>query len=271
MTTNSIIHISDLSFSYVQKEMVLKDISFNMPRGSLLGVIGPNGGGKTTLMNLLIGLLPWQTGTYLLAGQEVDHKHFPFHHFAYLPQIHQLNKLIPLKVSELLLMEISKQRDKKKAQEQVEQMLVKMDITHLSNRYIRELSGGETQKVHLAKAFIKEPQVLILDEPSNTLDSKGVDSLTTTIKELVIQKNLCAIIVDHNINQVLKHCDRILCLNKNHHWHDEGHKLTSEVLESIYHCEFEHLLIHELAPHKGHRPCESDHMAHHHDAKKERS
>ncbi|MBY0416134.1 MAG: ATP-binding cassette domain-containing protein, partial [Bdellovibrionales bacterium] len=108
-----------------------------------------------------------------------------------------------------------------------------------------KLSGGEKQRVLIARAMIQKPKLLLLDEPTKGLDSNGQDQLLALIETIKKRDNTAVMIVDHNINQIIKSCQNILCLNRHSHWHDHRDFLTKNILEDIYHCEFEHLLIHE--------------------------
>ena len=250
--SSPLIDIKNLSFSYSSKDVVLKSINLELHSGEILGVIGPNGGGKSTLLNILAGIIPFKKGTFLIDGKNVKKSKFPYNLFSYIPQVEALNPHLPMKVSELLDLEFINSNS---SYADPDELLRKLKATHLKNKLISQLSGGERQRVLLVRALIKKPKILVLDEPTTALDANGVDQLITLIQELS-KEDMGIIIVDHNINQVLKHANKILCLNKTHHWHDFKENLTRNVLESIYHCEYEHLLIHENV--------HSDVQGHHH-------
>ena len=248
-----VLEINQIHFKY-QKELILKDISFNLKKGDLLGIIGPNGGGKSTLLKLIAGILNPTQGNI----------NRPSKGMAYIPQKDQLVQQIPMTIEDFLKlsrlpMDLCQRRE-------IEEALSKVDLKKPLETDLSELSGGEYQRVLLAKAYLAKVQLIIMDEPTKGLDGKGQDKLLELLKELTQVQNAGVVLVDHNIGQVLKHCDRILCLNKSFHWHDTANMVDSKVLEATYQCEFEHILIHEhggdiLHHHHHHEnePCEHDH------------
>jgi len=258
-----IIEVSDLSYSYEKNKKVLNNISFSLEKGQSLGILGPNGGGKSTLLKILVGLLEKQSGTIKVHSQaiEAEDQH-PRHLFAYVPQFTTLNNILPVRVRDLL--DFGSLLGK--ASLSIDETLDIVAMTHKKDELVSVLSGGEKQRVLLAKALIHGPEILVLDEPTNGLDSTGQDQLLEILNNIKKEKQTGVIIVDHNINQILRHCDKILCLNNSSHWHNNKDLLTKSILESIYHCEFEHILIHEKSgeqqEHHEHHQCET-HGAHH--------
>jgi zinc transport system ATP-binding protein len=274
-----LLEVQNVHFSYSSAQSpskkVLHDISFKLHEGECLGILGPNGGGKSTLLKLLMGELVPQSGkiTYH-ASSDVRpvKKHFwrPYSRpFSYLPQKAQLNDLIPLTVYEFVKLGLL-HRDHPPmdgSQEEhflIGDMLEKVGLSHLTRRSFRELSGGEKQRVLLAKAFIQGRSILILDEPHAALDRQGLDLSFSLIKGFMKEHKLGLILVDHNIPELIEHCHWVLCLNKTHHWHDKKGQLNQKILESIYHCEFEHLLLHEHQhPLPLHQHCDHGDDSHH--------
>jgi ABC-type Mn2+/Zn2+ transport system ATPase subunit len=240
-----ILRADKLSYSYDDLDPILKDISFSLSRGESLGVLGPNGGGKSTLMKIIAGLLKASSGKIYFNGKEASaYEHgYPFHLFSYVPQSSELNATMPVKVNEFL--DFSMSLYKIKNNKLIDELLEMVGISHKKNSLLAKLSGGEKQRVLIARAMIHKPQILLLDEPTKGLDSKGQDQLLALIETIKKRDGTAVMIVDHNINQIIKSCQNILCLNRNYHWHDHKDFLTKNILEDIYHCEFEHLLIHE--------------------------
>jgi zinc transport system ATP-binding protein len=240
-----ILKADKISFSYNGEGPTLKDISFSLFSGESLGVLGPNGGGKTTLMKIIVGLLRADSGELFFEGKASnDYKNYPFELFSYVPQNSELNTILPVKVSEY--MEFAKSLHKKNnSLVDTDELLDLVGILHKKDSLISKLSGGEKQRVLLARALINRPKLLLLDEPTKGLDSKGRDQLLAIIEKIKTRDKTAVMIVDHNINQIIKNCHKILCLNRTYHWHDHRDMLTKNILEDVYHCEFEHLLIHE--------------------------
>ena len=188
---------------------------------------------------------------------------------AYLPQKDIAQAGLPLTVTELLFAPPFKGK-----KEDVTSALKQVDMLHKESELVSELSGGEYQRVLLAKVVLNKPQLVVLDEPTKGLDGKGQDQLLSLIQKIKKDQNMSILMVDHNIQQVLKHCDRLLCLNRSFHWHDTKELVNKEILESTYHCEFEHLAIHEQGGdilNHPHEHCGLDHHEdHNHHEKKEK-
>lgn len=244
MTVSSpILKADKICFSYNGDAPTLKDISFSLSAGESLGVLGPNGGGKSTLMKIISGLLKQDSGDLFFEGKNSkDFKRYPFEKFSYVPQNSELNTILPVKVYEY--MEFARSLFKDNTTD-VNQLLELVGILHKKNALISALSGGEKQRVLLARALINKPKLLLLDEPSKGLDSNGQDQLLAIIEKIKGRDKTAVMIVDHNITQTIRNCHKILCLNGTYHWHDHRDLLTKNILEDVYHCEFEHLLIHE--------------------------
>lgn len=257
-----ILRADKISYSYDGQDPILKDISFALRSGESLGVLGPNGGGKSTLMKIIAGLLKPTSGELYFNGKPLSSfDGHPFHLFSYVPQASELNPTMPVKVGEFLDFSVS--LFKIKNPKLIDELLELVGIAHKKNSLLSKLSGGEKQRVLIARAMIQKPQILLLDEPTKGLDSKGQDQLLSLIETIKTRDHTAVMIVDHNINQIIKSCQNILCLNRNYHWHDHKDFLTKNILEDVYHCEFEHLLIHEKDlgaehPHD-HHFCEHDH------------
>jgi len=260
-----ILRADKISFSYQPNQAILKDISFSLEKGESLGVIGPNGGGKSTLMKIIAGILKPTSGDIYFAGIPArQFKTYPYHFFSYVPQTSELNQSLPVKVYEFLDFTFSLHKNKPELKldgTTIDRLLDLVGIAHKKNEHISELSGGEKQRVLIARALIQKPMLLLLDEPTKGLDSNGQDQLLGLLEKIKNQDKTAIVIVDHNINQIIRSCRKILCLNRTFHWHDHRDFLTKNVLENIYHCEFEHLLIHDKDEGRAHDHefCDHDH------------
>jgi zinc transport system ATP-binding protein len=252
-----ILRAEKLSFSYDdQVEPILKDISFSLKKGTSLGVLGPNGGGKSTLMKVIAGLLKPSSGEIYFDEKPLSSfDKYPYSIFSYVPQSSELNTTMPVKVSEFLDFSLSLYKIKNPGL--AKELLDLVGMFHKKDSLLSKLSGGEKQRVLIARALIQKPKLLLLDEPTKGLDSNGQDQLLSLIETIKKRDQTSVMIVDHNINQIIKSCQNILCLNRHSHWHDHRDFLTKNILEDIYHCEFEHLLIHE-------KDLEEDHPHDHH-------
>lgn len=256
----SILKAQNICFSYENSsELILKDISFEVLDSESLGILGPNGGGKSTLMKLIAGLLKPTSGEFFYnCIKYIPGSTFPHSLMAYVPQSSELNTVLPINVFDFLKI-ASKTQKLANAEKRINELLALVDISHKKNSLLDQLSGGEKQRVLIAKALIHSPQLILLDEPMKGLDSNGQDQLQALLKDIQEVHKTAIVMVDHNISQIIKTCDKILCLNRTSHWHNNKELLTQNILEDIYHCEFEHLLIHEKDNIPSHSFCDHDH------------
>ena len=267
MNDNSILKAENVSYSYDGIHLVLKDVSFSINSGESLGVLGPNGGGKSTLMKIIAGLVKLKSGKiYFNNTLASDFNSYPYHLFSYVPQNSELNTTLPVSVEEYMVFTSSLYSDSQKKISN-DELLKLVGMLEKKHFLISALSGGERQRVLIARSLISSPQLILLDEPTKGLDSNGQDQLLSIIQDIQTTHKTAIMIVDHNINQIIKNCHKILCLNRSLHWHDHKEMLTKDVLENIYHCEFEHLLIHEKDLNTNHivhdhHFCDHDHTHH---------
>lgn len=260
--------VSGLSFSYQEGADVLKEVSFKVGPGEILGILGPNGGGKSTLLKLITGALKPQKGEILFKDSNGHKISRP--RMSYIPQREAINLSYPMTVEELL-MSARIPQESLITHEEVEAALKKVSFQKPIDQKIATLSGGEFQRILLAKAWLYKANIILMDEPTKGLDGVGQDKLLKLVQEFKTENKAAILLVDHNIAQVLRHGDRLLCLNKTFHWHNHKDSLEKNVLENTYHCEFEHLMIHEL---KGnilehdHHHCDGHHHNHDDEEKK---
>jgi len=251
------IKLENLTFSYpIDNTLVLKNISLQLNARESLGIIGPNGGGKSTLLKVILGLIstPHQGKVFFENIEIKSPSDFPKNVLGYLPQHQLVNFVLPIQVYELLEL-IENDKTKIKA------ALDRVDLWNLRHKLLRELSGGQRQRALLAQALVKTPRLLILDEPTQGLDSHAQDLLHKIIANYKNEFDAGIIIVDHNIKQTLQFCDKVICLNLGLHWHNEKNLLTQDIINSLYHCELEHQMIHESKPdsvHSHHHSCDHE-------------
>lgn len=238
-----LVELGQVQFSYQEGHPLFKNLNLCLDAGEILGIIGPNGSGKTTFLKIILGLLHPQQGEVHLVESAL---------YSYLPQSSELNDQLPLCVEDLIEMgsyALSPEEQKKCLP--TDELLDIVGLKHKRKQRLNTLSGGEKQRVLIARALKKNPKLLILDEPSKGLDKKSLDQ----IFELFIQlkkRGTALVLVDHHIQQITNVSDRILCLGHHQHWHDKSEYLNKSILEDIYDCELELALL-KGQEHSGHR------------------
>ena len=226
----------------------LDEVNLAVPEGDFLGIIGPNGGGKSTLLKALLGLIVPNTGSISIFGKEpADASRL----LGYVPQFSRFDRHFPASVMEVALMGCLPSRltafFRYSAQDRklVEDILVQLDIYDLKDRQIGRLSGGQLQRVLIARALAAQPKLLLLDEPTASVDSRSKDQIYGLLKEL--NQKLTVIIVTHDVNVISSHIRTIACLDQRLHYHGET-ELNEPVIEKVYGCPVE--LIAHGVPHR---------------------
>ncbi|MDP1760414.1 MAG: metal ABC transporter ATP-binding protein [Candidatus Woesebacteria bacterium] len=215
---NTIIEVKNLSVRYGLTE-ALNDISCNIEKGDFVGLVGPNGGGKTTLAKAILGLLPVSSGKISLFEQGIT-TFCDFKKIGYLPQKHTgINPLFPASVEEVVLLGIlsAKKWPKKINRDdwlKVNTLLKNLGIANLKGKLISELSGGQQQKVMLARALVSEPELLILDEPSTALDPNSREQFFVLLKELNSQKHTTIILITHDTGYIGQYANKVLYIDR---------------------------------------------------------
>ena len=227
-----IIKIEHLSAAYDGKQ-VLNDINLTVYQDDYLGIIGPNGGGKTTLMRLILGLKKPTEGKIRFFKDAQEVKEITM---GYLPQYNDLDKQFPISVYEVVLSGLSKSkglfsRYSKAQHQQVTDTLERMQLIELKDRHIGALSGGQLQRVLLARAIVSKPDVLILDEPNTYIDRRFQKQMYEMLEQ--INKECAIIIVSHDIAEVLNNVKHIACVNRHLHYHDTA-DMPREKLEEHF-------------------------------------
>lgn len=242
-----IIQLEDIYAAY-EKKVVLKNVNLKVYDKDFLGVIGPNGGGKTTLIKIILGVLKPQKGIirFFRNGKKV-----PGITMGYLPQYNSIDKKFPISVHEVILSGLSGQKPllrnfNRGEREQVQNILIKMGLEGLENRPIGQLSGGQLQRALLGRAIVSNPDVVILDEPNTYIDKRFEAKLYELLEE--INKERAIILVSHDIGTVLQNVKTIACVNETVDYHPDT-EITSEWLETHFGCPIE-LLGHGNLPHR---------------------
>ena len=231
------IEASKLSFSYGNKK-ILNNISFKIFENDRLCIIGPNGSGKTTLLKSLCNILDFQ-GSVLIDGKNIKDIEV-YKTVSFMSQISEIYFDYSV-FDTVMLGRYASFKDKifsipdKKDKEIVLECLEKVKIIHLKDKSINRLSGGELQKVFLARVFAQNPKIILMDEPANHLDLNSQIELIYNLKEWASKEDRCIVAVMHDINNVFNFANKILLLNKGEVlYFGESENFNFELLNKIY-------------------------------------
>lgn len=202
------IEVKNISFSYNSKE-VLKDISFTLSK-EFLAIMGPNGSGKTTLIKLIMGFLKPLKGSIRIFGKTPEESR---EFIGYMPQREAIARHFPIRVKDIVLMGIKKRFYTKDDIEMAKKALEEVDMLDFWDNKFNALSQGQQQRVLFARALVKNPKLIILDEPFNAVDLPSREKMIEVLKEKR-QKGKEIIVVVHNVNPILHEIDKVLLLNK---------------------------------------------------------
>ncbi len=244
---NKLINIDNIVAGYDNK-IVLHDVSLDIWENDFLGIIGPNGGGKTTLLKIILGLLKPKSGSvrYFDGEKEVSSLKI-----GYLPQMNKIDKKFPISVREVILSGLMAEKPRfrdftAEQKQRAEEVIAQMGLQELAKRAIGDLSGGQLQRVLLGRSMVSRPKVLILDEPNSYVDKRFESHFYNLLEE--ISKESSIILVSHDIGTVLSMVKNIACVNETLHYHS-GADISAEWLENKYACPIE-LVGHGDLPHR---------------------
>jgi zinc transport system ATP-binding protein len=226
---------------------VLQEVNLKVYEKDFLGVIGPNGGGKTTLLKVIMGLVQPMRGTATVFDKEPGRS---WQRIGYVPQQIMLDRNFPISVRDTVLMgrlghkTIFKSYGKDDL-EAAEEALMAVEMCDYSGRQIGKLSGGQLQRVLIARALASKPDLLLLDEPTAGIDMVGQESIYTILNRL--KSMITIIIVSHDVGALAVNADKIACVGKKLYYHDSK-ELSSGEMEEAYGCPIE-LIAHGI-PHR---------------------
>jgi zinc transport system ATP-binding protein len=216
---------------------VLEDINLDLTDGEFVAVIGPNGAGKSTLIKLLIGLLPLQQGSIRIDGMpHLDWlKRNPI---GYLPQHEEFDRRFPGTALDIVLMGLAGElplgaRFKTQHRERAMHALETTRIADLARKQIGSMSGGELQRVFLARALVSDSRYLILDEPEASIDLPGVQGFFALLRDLN-QAGKTVITISHDLNTLTEYCSFLICLNRHLHCHTKTDLVNSEIIRKTF-------------------------------------
>ena len=242
-----LIELEHITAGYDNK-IVLKDVSLTVWENDFLGIIGPNGGGKTTLLKVILGLITPKQGeiSFYQHGEKVKQLKI-----GYLPQMSLIDRKFPISVIEVIASGLASDKPflhsyTAEQKIQINETIEKMGLGDLRNRSIAELSGGQLQRVLLGRSMVSHPQILILDEPNSYVDKRFESKFYPLLQE--VNKESTVILVSHDIGTVLSQVKNIACVNEDLHYHS-GTNVSADWLNQKYACPFE-LIGHGYLPHR---------------------
>jgi len=240
-----ILELDSVAAGYNGK-VVIRDVDMEVYDDDFIGVIGPNGGGKTTLLKVILGILKPLAGKvrYYSLQDKGNMKRI-----GYLPQLNMIDRKFPISAMEVVLSGLMPKNGllkkySRKDKQLASQMMDQMGISHLKHKAIGELSGGQMQRVYLCRAIISSPKLLILDEPNTFVDNKFEGELYEHLREL--NKQMAIILVSHDIGTITPYVKTIACVNLEFHYHRSN--VISEKQLAAYNCPIQ-LITHGDLPH----------------------
>jgi zinc transport system ATP-binding protein len=251
-----LLEIANLDFAY-GRTPVLRDINLTVDAGSTLGVIGNNGGGKTTLLRLILGLREPQRGTIRIAGLPPRHAARRGDVFGYVPQNPVAPQTFPISVRDVARLGLVGKTGVFRATAAddlrfVDSLLERLGLASLRDVPAGSLSGGQLQRAYIARALACKPRLLVLDEPTTGVDRRGQQEFLSLLSELKREMGLTVIFVSHDLRAVTSMCDRIACLNVTLHYHDAPQHLPSDLVYRMFACDLEAIGIGTVCNHPEH-------------------
>ena len=241
-----VISVQHLWAGYDDEE-VLEDVNLSVYERDFVGVIGPNGGGKTTLIKVLLGLVPVTRGLVRIMGEPVTEGR---RHVGYVPQVVEFDRAFPISVWEVARMgRLGRHRLLRRLTSAddaiVAQALDDVGMLPLRDGPIGELSGGQRQRAYIARALASQPAILLLDEPTSSVDPRTSTSIYELLRRL--NERVTILMISHDLSAISSYVKTVGCLNRHLFYHEEG-ELGPEMLDLAYQCPID--LIAHGVPHR---------------------
>jgi len=199
---------------YINGEKILDHLSFSVQPGEMLGIIGPNGAGKSTLLKVILGVIKPQHGTVEITNED----HGPV--IGYVPQSRAIDEEMPIQAWDFISLGLPHRLRPwltKRDRAVIKETMELTDTSHLAKKPIGKLSGGEKQRVFLAQALVRHPDVLLLDESTANLDPKAQEEMTSLVRELCVKQQISALFISHDVHLISEYSHRILYLTRGHY------------------------------------------------------
>ena len=252
----SVINIENLWFGYDQNP-ILEDVNLQVAEQDFLGLIGPNGGGKTTLLKAILGLIKPQQGQIKILDRPIEKGR---RYIGYVPQWLEFDREFPVRVLDVVRMGRLGQKKLFRRYNSQDEVIVRnclnrVGLAEVGDRPLAALSGGQRQRVYIARALASQPQILLLDEPTANVDSKAQRSIYELLGEL--NQTMTIIMISHDLGAISRYVKTVGCLNRRLHYHQDR-TITSEMIEATYQCPVDliaHGIPHRVFPeHDQHQP-----------------
>jgi len=242
-----VVGIGNVSVNY-DRVLALDDVSLSINAGDFLGIIGPNGGGKTTLLKVILGLITPEQGTITVIGKPPAQSRPSI---GYVPQHNIFDRDFPISVWDTVLMGRYGKTGLLRHYNRLDRLAAREALSDVGmlearQRQIGWLSGGEQQRIFIARALVAEPRLLLLDEPTASVDAVAQTEFYELLSEL--KKRMAVVLVSHDISAISVYVDKIACLNHQLVYHGSK-EISDEVLEATYKCPVQ-MIAHGSVPHR---------------------
>jgi len=230
------IEIANVSFSYGKSEAV-KDVSFNVEFGECVGVLGKNGSGKSTLITCLNKIRTPKAGSVYINNQDLlkMNRLETARHISYVAQKNEISQITVFDSVLLGRKPYIKWAVSQKDIDICDETIDKLGLSEFKLRYVDELSGGELQKVMLARALVQQPKLMLLDEPTSNLDPKNQYEMLAIVQSITATQNISAVIVLHDISLALRYCNKFLFIkNGEVYKYGDDSIVTAETINAVY-------------------------------------